>query len=292
MIPALIAAGVAAVGGVVSQLIQQGRYDDAQRKLAEARAKYAGLSVPEFDDLEQQIQSAQMPTRSALEDVAPEDPRSAAAQQASIDAMGEFSRPGMTADERALMSRALGEIQRRNAADRASLANAARSAGGMGAGQTLAMGLQAQQARGQQESDVALQASAQAQQRALAALRDRYSMARSRGQDVYGRDRDRAQAVDALRASNARFALDKAGAVGDLRQRGYTNSLARLEGETGLARESGSIGVQQGQALGGAVAGGSAALGRGVYGWLSPAQSDPYGVESDDVRRRKATGGF
>lgn len=269
----LIAAGVGALGGIISTLIQNGAHGEARRVLEEAKRKYGGLRVPELDDLEAMVAEAEMPSRSAFEDIAPEGGELAQAQDDSIRQLGEWTRPGMTDAERAMMSRALGEIQRRNAADRQALV---RSQGGIGSGQALAMGQAAQQGRAQQESDVALQAQAQAQARALSALRDRYGFARQRSSDEYGRARDSAQAKDALAAANARFALDKAGRLGDLRQQGFTNRAHIAAGKTGQSGARADLELRSGAQQGQAYAGGGAALSRGLYSWLDD-EEDGYG---------------
>lgn len=272
---ALISMLMSQAGGLAGFATNQAAQAEARRILEEARAEFGDLAerIPGVTDLEAAMAGARLPTHSAMEDIAPERGALAQAQDESIAQLGEWSRPGMTDAERAMMSRAFGEIQRRNAADRAALV---RSQGGIGSGQALAMGQAAQQARGQQESDIALQAQAQAQARALSALRDRYGFARQRSSDEYGRARDSAQAKDALAAANARFALDKAGRIADLRQQRFTNDYNVTRGKAGMAGDMGNFALQGGRATAGAQAGGAAAFGRGLYSWLDD-DEDGYG---------------
>ncbi len=267
--PVIIAAAVAAIGGLISSAIQAGNMAEARRLLEEGKQRFGELALPEFDDLEKMVAEAEAPTRSAMLDIAPESGNLAAAQEGSIAQMGEWAKPGITDAERFMMSRSLGEIQRRNAADRASLENQARSAGGFGAGQTLALAQRAQSQNANQQADVALGAGAQAQARALAALRDRYSMAANRSRDVYGRGRDSAQATDALNQANARFSLTKAGLIGDMRQRGFENDYRRTAGMAGRDDRLAGQARDEGQMYGGAAAGMGEAGGRFAYDWLS-----------------------
>lgn len=263
----LISTLLSSAGGLAGFATNQAAQAEAKRILEQARAEFGELAgrIPEIADLERIVAEAEMPSRSAFEDIGPEDAGLAAAQDESIRALGEWSRPGMTDAERAMMSRALGEIQRRNAADRQALV---RSQGGIGSGQALAMGQAAQQGRAQQEADVALQANAQAQARALGALRDRYQMASSRSRDQYQRGANQAQARDAMAQANARFRLDKAGMIGNLRQQRFGNDYNVTRGKTGMAGDMGNFVLESGRSNAGAMAGGGAALGRGLYSWL------------------------
>lgn len=285
--PVIVGAAIAALGGLVAAAIQQGNAAEARRILEEGKARFGALELPEFDDLEQMVTDAELGERSAMEDIAPEDAQGAGAQTSSLRQLGEWTRPGITAAEQAMMTRGLGEIQRRNRADRESLA---RGAGGLGAGQTLALAQRAQSENANQAADVALGTQAQAQARALSALRDRFSMGRQRSQDVYGRGRDLAQAKDAMREANARFSLQKTSMLGDLRQRAHTNAYNKTAGMAGQGAAVADMTSARGNQLAGTVAGGSAALGRGIgaaggYDWLDAGTRDEL-----DIMDRKAKG--
>ncbi len=265
---ALIAMVPSIVGAVSAGQASASQMAMAREILKRADEEFGALAkdIPEIADLEAAVSKAQMPERSAVEDIAPERGDLSAAQDESIAQLGEWAKPGVTDQERFMMSRALGEIQRRNAADRASLS---REAGGLDSGQALAMAERAQSQNAQREGDLALGLNAQAQARALSALRDRYQAAQGRSSNLYGRDLERARAKDAIGEANARFAIDKAGALGALRQRRFANQYDIAAGRTGNAQARSNAEMAFGQQEAGRQAGTGAALTKATYSWLN-----------------------
>ena len=109
-----------------------------------------------------------------------------------------------------------------------------------------------------------------------------------------------AQAKDALAAANARFSLDRANSIGNLRDSRFANKYRIAAGKTGQAGSMADLISSQGQASAGRAAGTGSAISRGMYSWLDdekPPQQPPqqpgydeWGVPNDsmmsDWRRR------
>ncbi len=258
----LAAAGIGALSSIVGGVMQQQGAAEARKVLEQAKELFGAVNIPDLSDIEAMVSSAEFPDRTAFEDIAPEDPKLAAAQDASIEALGEWTRPEVTDAERAMYARALGEIQRRNASDRAALV---RDTGGYGSGQALELGRRAQADRGALESDIALQGNAQAQARALQALRSRYQMASDRSSEQYRRGANLAQAKDALARINAGWQLDRANMLAGMRMKPTELELAKARGMAGLSESQAASTRDSANQLGGQIAGGGAAFGRGLY---------------------------
>lgn len=222
----LIQGGAGILGGVLSS----GDRAEQQRLIREAMDEYGQINLPKLEELlAEQLGPSEMGNLRA-------DPSSVAAQRESLEELKRLSQAGgMRLEDKAMMSEALGRSSRAESAGRQRIADDMASRGVGGSGAELAMSLANQQGAAQRGSEVAMQAAAQAQRRALDAMMQKGRLAGDMRSQDFGERSRAAEANDSIQRWNAAARQDASRYNASLGQRNFDNQMQRASGRANAA---------------------------------------------------------
>lgn len=200
MDPITILASVGVSGAItlISELMAQGRENEARALMDEAQRQVDAVALPEFQKaVVEQIGPTAFETITV-------DPALRQAQLGALTKLGQIAEEGgMTLADKAALNRITGQLSRRDAAARQAIMENMAARGTLGSGAELAQRLSAQQESSQLASERGLDVAAQAQQRALNAIMQRGQLGGSIRAQEYAEAANRAQAQDAIARYNA-----------------------------------------------------------------------------------------
>jgi hypothetical protein len=226
---AAIAAAVSLVGRLISEAIAAGDYARAEKLRMDAVAEYGEDILPELEKVE-----AETLGRSELGNIKA-DPAARNAQMDALARLGEFSAPGMSAEDVGdlrMAQDAAGGVAARAAGQGEQLA-AARGLQRSGLSQALAQ--QGAQAGAQTAADAATQLASARRQRQLQALGQMGQLGGSIRAEDYGQASDAARAQDAINQFNANMNYGARNQRNANRQLGFTNQMT-LKNNRNVAR--------------------------------------------------------
>jgi hypothetical protein len=199
MLPVIAAAaGASLLGGVLGRIFSSMDKEEADRYLNMAMDEYGNIDVPKLQNL---VFSSLGP--SALNDISL-DPR---LDDAEYGALGGLDRiiqgGGTTLEDQANINRVQNQLNKAASARHNAITEEAAQTGHLGAGNTLAMKLAANQEANQRAADMGTDLIAMAQRRSLDALMSKGNRAGEMRAQRYGEASDAARADDLIRRYNA-----------------------------------------------------------------------------------------
>lgn len=262
MIP-LIVAGIGALasaaGGAIGNAMGAGDRARQRQLLEQVLAQYGTLDVPTLKRI-----AVQELGPSALEGVQGQmDPHLGAAQNQSLDALGQVASSGDTAETRAAMSRILGDVARQESAGRNATMSSARARGISGSGVEMAAALSNDQAAANRAQQGGLDQAAAAQKRMLDAIMGRGQMAGQMRSEQYHELSDAARAKDLIGQYNATARTNADQYNNQLAAQNYGMQLQKING---MANAAG-----QNAAAAGAAADRAGAMGAGIGSGINQA---------------------
>lgn len=213
--------GIQGIAAIVTELMAQGKRDEAYRLMNQAEAQLDATQIPELQNaIAEQLGPSgfeQIKTDSALR----------RAQMGALGKLGQIAESGgMTLEDKAVLNQITGQLSRQQAGARQAVMENMAARGTLGSGAELAQRLSAQQESAQQAGQRGLDVAAMAQRRALDAIMQRGQLGGSIRTQDYGEAANRAQAQDTIARYNA-----------DARQRAQAYNLTIPEREYAMRRE-------------------------------------------------------
>jgi hypothetical protein len=211
VVPVIMAAG-AIYGGISGAAKQKAQQQAAEKAMAQAAAQYGGIVPPEVKELlveelkkqgvftpeiESSISAGESNWKAITENKSTVD-----AQQAALQQMAGVSRTGLQATDRAALNKVRNENQRDIEGKNQQILQEMQARGIGGSGAELAMQIANSQAGAENAADQSDRLAAQAQQNALAALKDTSSMASQARGDDFRVASAKAQAADEMQRFN------------------------------------------------------------------------------------------
>jgi hypothetical protein len=185
-----------------------------ENTIAEYMSQLQNLDMPRYEDLKLSLQRyangepltvEQMQALQELDSEVSKIAYDKTAKQTQLDALAALrarSRGGLTMQDKADLMNAQREIDRQQSGVQKSIIQNMQARGVGGSGMELAARMGANQQGVQQASQNAMNVAANAQNRALSALRESASLGRQIGQDQLNLDESKARALDEMRRRN------------------------------------------------------------------------------------------
>ena len=258
----LAAGGSQVLSGVLGYLVEQGRIDEANGILQQARDQYGNISLPKL-----QQAAAEVLGPSHLSQIQ-QDP---ALRSAQLNALSKFKQMedggGFTAEDRANLNRIQNQAAQAESAQRAALTEQMNARGIGGSGAELAMQLANSQAAANRSNQAGLDVAGQAQQRYFDAIRGRSTLAgQMRAQD-WSQQAQAASAQDAIDRFNLGNRFQVAQYNNSLAQQQYANQLGQADRRYGMARDQAAAIRGDGQRAGQAIAGAGQQAGNAIFSY-------------------------
>lgn len=269
--PAILAAAVAAGGGLKGLDEQQKGYKTGERVLDSLRNQWGNLELPELNeyDLERfnNLFTPQEVGKTNLSNIQL-DPTNLDAQRAALAQLGDISQGGLTLQDKANLLDIQNEVARQDAGRQAAIQQNMAERGMGGGGAELAQRLMSQQAGADRASANSRNVAAMAQQRALDAIMQRGQLGGQMRMQEYGIASDAAAAQDAidrfnagqrqegervkqdLEMANKGLSHQEAAQANDIAQQQYQNQFNKLQGQEGITRARANTTIEKGKDLG------------------------------------------
>ncbi len=261
-------AGVTYATATASQRQALDALAQAQKQIAQGQANFSGIGTPKYNPTD--IKSTQV-GRSELGDIQ-NDPQGRVAEQ---QAMAELQKLADNGGLSLADMKSLNDIQsnlNQNASSRdAALRNQYAARGQLGGGAQLAMELNQNQQAGQRANSQGESIAAQAQARALAAIKEKAGLGRQMSQDEYDKAARAAQANDLIKQHNVANSMQANQQNNQWLNQGFQNDLSKAQGQAGLiglgvqqARDVGAVNQAYTNGVGGAIKGAVNGVAAGV----------------------------
>jgi len=199
-----LAAGVA--GSILAGNKRTGAGKDAERYFDRISGEWGGLDLPDLSPVEleryKNLFEAQEAGPSEFGNIQL-DPETMDAQRAALSQLGELSQGGLSLQDKADLASIQGEVARQDAARQGAIMQNMAERGMGGGGMELAQRLSSQQSGADRAAADSRNVAAQAQARALQAIMDRGRLGGEMRTQQYGREADKARAMDAVAKFNA-----------------------------------------------------------------------------------------
>lgn len=226
----LIAAGITAVGGLISSLISNGEHEKARRLLERAQAQFGDIALPQLKEI-----VAEQLGPSAFEQIT-QDPKLRQAEYDSLNSLKDMADSGgFTLEDKANLNRVQNQVARNESAGRGAIAEQFAARGQLGSGAQLAMSLANQQNAAQQAGESGLQVAADARKRAFEAIQARARQAAGMDEKDYNKQSNLASARDRIAAANANARTDASRYNNGIKQQQFGNQVALAQGKAGQA---------------------------------------------------------
>ena len=203
----------------------------AQAMIAQGQANFANLKTPTYNPTD--LKSTQV-GRSELGGIQSDPQGRVAEQQAMAELQKLADNGGLSlADMKAVNDIQQNLNQNAQARDK-SLQNSYAARGQLGGGAQLAMELNQNQQAGQRANQEGESVAAQAQARALAAIKEKAGLGRQMSEDEYNKAAKAAEANDLIKQHNVQNSMQANQQNNQWLNQGFQNDLSKVAGQSGL----------------------------------------------------------
>lgn len=229
----------------------------AQQMIAQGQANFGNIATPKYNP--QSIQATQA-GRSELGGIQNDAQGRGAEQQAMAELQKLADNGGLSLADQASLNEIQGNLNRNAQSRQMATANQFAARGQLGGGAQLAMALQGGQDADQRANQQGESVAAQAQARALAAIKERAGLGREMSQDSYNKAADAAKANDLIKQHNIANSMQANQSNNQWLNQGFQNDLSKAQGQAGLISQGVANAEKTGaQNMAGTAAGGALA---------------------------------
>ncbi len=225
----LLDAGVTYGTATAAQKQALDAYAQAQKMIAEGQANFKNIATPQYKQI----------TPERLGDTElkgiQNDPQGRLAEQQAYAELKKLSDSGgLSLGDQAALNEIQGNLNRNAMGRDKALQNSYAARGQLGGGAQLAMELSQGQNANERANQQGESIAAQAQARALAAIKERAGLGRQMSQDDYEKKAAAAKAADLIKERNAANSMQAQQQNNQWMNQGFANDLAKAQGQSGL----------------------------------------------------------
>ncbi len=226
-----------------AQALLQSAYDKAQANLADVKGQYKGLATPQYKTIAPEVLGD-----TELKGIQ-NDPQGRLAEQQAYAELKKLSDSGgLSLGDQAALNEIQGNLNRNAMGRDKALQNSYAARGQLGGGAQLAMELSQGQNANERANQQGESVAAQAQARALSAIKERANLGRQMSQDDYEKKAAAAKAADLIKERNAANSMQAQQENNGWLGQGFQNDMSKINGQAGLTKDQNAITEKSGQA--------------------------------------------
>ncbi len=203
----------------------------AQQMIAQGQANFGNIKTPTYNPTD--LKSTQLGD-TELKGIQGDPQGRLAEQQAYLELKKLSDNGGLSLGDTAALNEIEGNLNRNASGRDAALRNQYAARGQLGGGAQLAMELNQNQQAGERANQQGESVAAQAQARALAAIKEQAGLGRQMSQDDYDKKAAAAKAADLIKERNVANSMQANQQNNQWLNQGFQNDLSKAQGQAGL----------------------------------------------------------